>query len=205
MEVELNKALLCAAISLSAVSYAGSAQAEIFGKEEVISTNISQFSKWNDVVARQETSIKDNSSMEIKAWEKDIALFKELSTTRQKIEAVNNYINARVEYRPDIEVWGKTDYWASVDETLTKGYGDCDDYAIAKYFTLKEVGFSEDDMRIVVLKDHSINQIHAVLSVNVNGAEYILDNQSPYLRTDHQLTYYEPIYSINETRWWRAV
>jgi len=205
MGIGVKKALLCAAISLSAVSFAGSAQAKMFGKGEIASDNISQFTKWNSVVERHEKSLKESQSHEIAAWKKDIALFKDLGTTRQKIEAVNNYINARIEYKPDSDVWGKSDYWATIAETLGKGYGDCDDYAIAKYFTLREAGIAEEAMRIVVLKDNSIDQIHAVLSVEVNGTTYILDNQSPYLRTDQQITFYEPIYSINETHWWRAV
>jgi predicted transglutaminase-like cysteine proteinase len=200
-----KKALLVTVVGLSTLLYSSDAQAEMFGKGEISSEDTSQFTKWNGVVERHEQTLKDLNNTEIKEWEQDIALFKDLSTTRQKIEAVNNYVNARIEYRPDIEIWGKSDYWASIAETLSKGYGDCDDYAIAKYFTLKEVGFSEDDMRIVVLKDHNIDQIHAVLSVNINGTIYILDNQSPYLRTDRQITYYEPIYSINEKSWWRAV
>lgn len=207
MGMRINKALFGAAIGLSVALFATTAQdahAEMFGRDEIVSTNTSQFTKWNGVVKRQKKADRGNSE-EISEWKKDLVPFKKLSTTRQKVEAVNNYINAKIEYRPDAEVYGKSDYWASVDETFKKGLGDCDDYAIAKYFTLKELGFAEEDMRIVVLKDHSINEIHAVLSVEVNGVHYILDNQSPYLRTDHQLTYYEPIYSINQEKWWRHV
>jgi predicted transglutaminase-like cysteine proteinase len=192
------------ALCMSLLLFSAQANAEMFGKQEIKSTNISQFKKWNSVIARQKMAERNNDE-EISLWKNDLKPFKKLLTTRQKIEAVNNYINAKIEYKFDSEVWGKSDYWASVAETFGKGYGDCDDYAIAKYFTLKELGFSEDDMRIVVLKDHSIEQIHAVLSVKINGTHYILDNQSPYLRVDSQITFYDPIYSINQRGWWRHV
>ncbi len=204
MGYKLAKALFCAAIVMTTTFVSNTASAEMFGTKEIVSSNTSQFTKWNNVVKRQKVADRNNTEA-VSEWKKDLKPFKKLYTTRQKIEAVNNYINAKIEYRVDSKVWGKSDYWASVDETFSKGYGDCDDYAIAKYFTLKELGFNEDDMRIVVLKDHNIDQIHAVLSVKVNGTHYILDNQSPYLRTDSQITFYEPIYSINRTAWWRHV
>lgn len=204
MGFNIGKALFCAAISLSALMISTEASAKMFGKNEIQSTNTTQFTKWNGVVSRQRVAARNNSAV-VSEWKRDMAPFKKLVTTRQKVEAVNNYVNAKIEYRNDSEIWGKSDYWASVAETFSLGYGDCDDYAIAKYFTLKELGFKEDDMRIVVLRDNSINEIHAVLSVRVNGTHYILDNQSPYLRIDSQITYYDPIYSINQSSWWRHV
>jgi predicted transglutaminase-like cysteine proteinase len=186
------------------VSTALPAQAEIFGKNEVKSSDIKQFSKWNEVVARHQQSL-DPKLVQIAQWEEKVTKFKQLPSTLAKMEAVNKYINDKIVYTPDIKVWGKSDYWASIAETFTKGEGDCDDYAIAKYFTLREMGFKDEDMRIVVLKDKAINEIHAVLSVNVDGQFYILDNQFKDVKADYAITSYEPIYSINEQNWWRHV
>jgi hypothetical protein len=59
---------------------------------------------------------------------------------REIIEKVNTWFNVNIEYGRDIFIYGKKEYWASLDETLEHGAGDCDDIAIAKYQTLKALG-----------------------------------------------------------------
>ncbi|MBQ7608511.1 MAG: transglutaminase-like cysteine peptidase [Desulfovibrionaceae bacterium] len=116
------------------------------------------------------------------------------------IKFVNSFWNA-FPYKEDIVNWGVEDYWAIPNEFLKKS-GDCEDYAIIKYFTLKELGFSTDQMRIVVLRDTIRNLAHAVLAVYINNDAYILDNVSSATLSHKRLTHYVPQYSINENSRW---
>ena len=100
--------------------------------------------------------------------------------------------------------WGKPDYWAVPAQFLKKS-GDCEDYAIAKYFTLKELGFPPGDMRIVVLRDTIRNLAHAVLVVYLDGEAYVLDNLSNVVQPHSRLRNYDPQYSVNENGRWTHI
>ena len=104
-------------------------------------------------------------------------------------------------YREDIVNWGVQDYWASPQEFLKKS-GDCEDFAIAKYFTLKALGFPPDKMRIVVLRDTVRNLAHAVLVVYLNDDAYVLDNLSSAVLSHTRFKHYTPQYSVNELGRW---
>lgn len=119
-----------------------------------------------------------------------------------RLDAVNRYVNDTVTYRPDNWVPGKKDQWASPLETLENG-GDCEDIAILKYVSLLELGFSEDQLRLVVLKDRALGRGHAVLSVRLRGGlVVVLDNLSLDLVPEDRLARYEPIYSVSGERRW---
>jgi len=119
----------------------------------------------------------------------------------QKLNAVNRNINKH-KYVTDLANWGVEDYWETPKEFSLKD-GDCEDFAIAKFKSLLYLGFSNEDMRIVVLQDLNLNIAHAVLAVYVNGEPYILDNQAEQVIPADEIKHYMPIYSINETTWWR--
>lgn len=107
-------------------------------------------------------------------------------------------------YREDMANWGVADYWAIPAQFLTKS-GDCEDYAIAKYFTLKELGFPPDKMRLVVLRDTVRNLPHAVLVVYLDNDAYVLDNLSKVVLSHASLPNYQPQYSVNETGRWAHI
>ncbi|WP_302413411.1 transglutaminase-like cysteine peptidase [uncultured Desulfovibrio sp.] len=113
---------------------------------------------------------------------------------------VNAFWNAWP-YREDRDVWGREDYWAIPQEFLRRS-GDCEDYAIIKYFTLKELGLSPKTMRIVVVRDTVRNLGHAVLAVYMDGTVYILDNLSNAILPHDRLRQYRPQYSVNEQGRW---
>ncbi|RME65976.1 MAG: hypothetical protein D6782_05235, partial [Alphaproteobacteria bacterium] len=119
---------------------------------------------------------------------------------REQLARVNSHLN-RARYILDPINWGVADYWASLREFLRKD-GDCEDYAIAKYMTLKTLGFAPAAMRVVVVHDTNLNAAHAVLMVELDGVRYILDNQVDAVLPDRLVHHYRPIYSINETGWW---
>ena len=104
-------------------------------------------------------------------------------------------------YKEDIVNWGVEDYWAIPAEFLKKS-GDCEDYAIAKYFTLKELGIPYENMRIVVVRDTVRNLAHAVLAVYMDGDAYILDNLSNAVLSHSRIKQYSPQYSVNEVGRW---
>jgi predicted transglutaminase-like cysteine proteinase len=117
-----------------------------------------------------------------------------------QIVAVNRFFN-RYPYRTDMEVYKLQDYWATPAEFM-KNSGDCEDYAIIKYYALKQLGIDPDSMRIVVLTDVIRNLAHAVLAVYHEGDAYILDNLSNLVLPHTRLTHYRPQFSVNETHRW---
>ena len=114
----------------------------------------------------------------------------------ERVAAVNSFVNA-YDYEEDDDNWGASDYWAAPGEFFAKN-GDCEDFAIAKYYSLRALGVPAERMRIVVLQDRSRRIPHAVLTVRWVGPDLILDNLSPDLRVWDQVPHYTPIYAINE-------
>lgn len=188
------------AAALMILSFAGSAEARMFGYSEEEHDDLTQFTKWESVLNKYNDEVASQNS----GLSKMVAGLQGMAnmTPEQKIRAVNAYINNSIAYNPDSMVWGRSDYWAAPGETFARGEGDCDDYAIAKFFALKMLGFKDNDMRIVILRDGRKNEIHAVLSLNYGGSNYILDNQSEYVVQDTQISYYTPIYSLSERGYW---
>lgn len=104
-------------------------------------------------------------------------------------------------YKEDIVNWQQQDYWENPAQFLKKS-GDCEDYSIIKYFTLKELGVPPEAMRIVVVRDTVRNFAHAVLAVYSDGDAFILDNLSNAVLSHARLRQYLPQYSVNEfSRW----
>lgn len=118
----------------------------------------------------------------------------------ERVAAVHTYVN-RVRWIDDQSNYGVSDYWATPDEFLVRG-GDCEDYAFAKYDTLKQLGFPPEQMRIMVLNDLKMREPHAVLLVLVDGRLWSLDNNLRNIFPADAIRHYDPIYSINETGWW---
>lgn len=118
----------------------------------------------------------------------------------EMINRVNLYMN-KTSYIVDPVNWGLPDYWATPDEFFLKD-GDCEDYAISKYITLKRLGVDPSKMRLVILQDENLRIAHAVLAVLHNGTYHIMDNQVDGVLPHDQILHYRPVYSINETGWW---
>lgn len=116
---------------------------------------------------------------------------------------MNNFVNS-FPYKEDIDNYGVNDYWASPAEFARNG-GDCEDYAIMKFFALRELGFDADKMRIVVVRDLSRQVVHAVVALGVAGKTYILDSLTDRILPDDKITWYAPQYSFNETTRWAHV
>jgi predicted transglutaminase-like cysteine proteinase len=131
---------------------------------------------------------------------------------RGLLEAVNRFFNRRVAFREDAQVWGQTDYWASPLETLHRGAGDCEDFALAKYFTLLSAGVSAERMRMVYVRARiggpsGLSQAHMVLAYYpAAGAEpLILDNLIDDIRPSSRRPDLTPVFSFNTEGLWQGV
>lgn len=180
----------------------------LFRSVEKRSSKLDVFTKWNGVMrryyreSRRETrNCRAGRSdwCALAKWRAFIKKTKRLSRSRQ-IVAVNRYVN-RIRYIEDRDNFGRTDYWATPRQFFARG-GDCEDFAITKYLTLKALGWSVKRMRIAIVVDKNKRQAHAILVVYHRGKRHILDNQSKYVRSDRVISHYRPIYSINERHWW---
>lgn len=119
-----------------------------------------------------------------------------------KIDAVNRYVNARVTYVNDIRLSGVEDRWSAGADTLARGKGDCEDYAIAKMQMLRRAGFADQDLYLVVLRDLRRQADHAVLVVRAEGRLLVLDNGTDRIADSAMLTDYRPIFSYSGNRSW---
>jgi len=115
------------------------------------------------------------------------------------LDAVNTFFN-HVPYVSDLAHWGVDDYWASPAEMLASDGADCEDYSIAKYFTLKELGVPIERLRITYVKAVRLNQAHMVLAYYPapNADPLILDNLQDGVRPASERADLIPVYSFND-------
>jgi predicted transglutaminase-like cysteine proteinase len=118
---------------------------------------------------------------------------------RSKLQAINDFINRSVSYGTDREVWGVNDYWATPLETLARGRGDCEDFAIGKYFSLVEMGVPSEKLRLTFVKALSLNQAHMVLAYYPSQTDQplILDNLEPRIKLATERRDLLPVYAFN--------
>lgn len=122
-----------------------------------------------------------------------------------KLQRVNAFFNKKIAYFEDIEVWGQSDYWATPLESMSKGKGDCEDFVIAKYFSLRGLGVPDSQLRLVYVKariggaNSTLQQAHMVLAYypNVDGEPIILDNLISEIRPASRRPDLSPVFSFN--------
>lgn len=125
---------------------------------------------------------------------------------RARLEAANSFFNRRQTFVDDPILWQQQDYWATVPEFLGAGGGDCEDFAISKFFTLLEMGVDESKLRITYVKALQLNQFHMVLAYypTADSEPLILDNLIDEIRRAGKRTDLKPIYSFNGASLWLA-
>ena len=121
------------------------------------------------------------------------------------LQPVNGFFN-QVPYVSDLEHWGVEDYWATPVEMLASFGGDCEDYAIGKYFSLKEIGVPISRLRITYVRAVNLNVSHMVLAYyrTPEAEPLILDNLVGDIRPASQRTDLVPVYSFNDDDLWFA-
>ncbi len=137
-------------------------------------------------------------------WSRWHGLVQKVSALKgeERLQAVNEGINALLAYASDEEVYGVGDYWATLQESMARGRGDCEDIAIAKMWLLNAAGVDLSSMRLVVLKDTLRNVDHAVLSVVDDGHQYVLDNTAWKVGRADWMRGYRPIYALSSQQSW---
>jgi predicted transglutaminase-like cysteine proteinase len=123
----------------------------------------------------------------------------------EKLEKTNNFFN-QIEYVEDIVHWRQKDYWATPIEFLGTQGGDCEDYTIAKYFTLKAMGVKEEKLNLTYVKALTYNVHHMVLAyyATPGSVPLILDNYVTDIHPGTKRKDLVPIYSFNGTSLWLA-
>ncbi len=173
----------------------------LFNRPEQRYSDIRPFTKWTGVLERFQREFPESmDKAEVRQWMHFIAE-NQSKSDEEKIEAVNRYMNA-IPFVADAQNYGQRDYWATPMEFLAKG-GDCEDYAVAKYITLRSLGVTKDKMRLAIVYDNVMRMPHALLVVYDRAQAKILDNQVPEVLNSADITRYKPIYSISQVAWWR--
>jgi predicted transglutaminase-like cysteine proteinase len=128
-----------------------------------------------------------------------------------RLDAVNRFFNGRVVFRDDLQVWRTEDYWASPLETLQQGMGDCEDFAIAKYFSLLAAGMPASQLRLVYVRVQvggpgGVSQAHMVLAyyASTQAEPLILDNLVTEIRPASRRPDLTPVFSFNSEGLWQG-
>lgn len=135
------------------------------------------------------------------SWLIDIIKENKNKSDDEKLKIINNFYNNQVRYGSDINIWEKVDYWATPFESLNQGGGDCEDYAIGKYFSLKKMGVKVSKLRLVYVRyyDGYDSIAHMVLTyTKENGIILILDNLDKEIKESKDRKDLTPIFSFND-------
>lgn len=122
-----------------------------------------------------------------------------------KLKGVNDFFN-QLTFVPDTVHWGTDDYWATPVEFLGSNGGDCEDFSVAKYFTLKALDIPVERMNITYVKSLVLNQAHMVVTyfANPDAEPLVLDNLINQISPASQRRDLLPIYSFNGENLWLA-
>ncbi|MDW5415385.1 transglutaminase-like cysteine peptidase [Iodobacter sp. CM08] len=126
-------------------------------------------------------------------------------TETDKLKRINDFFNRRIQFGDDQTIWNAPDYWATPLETIGKGAGDCEDFAIIKYFSLKELGVAKEKLRLTYVKakiggaSSNISQAHMVLTYysSADAEPLVLDNLLNDIRPASRRPDLTPVFSFN--------
>jgi len=123
----------------------------------------------------------------------------------EKLKKVNDFFNS-VDYVSDELHWRKKDYWATPVEFLASDGGDCEDFSLAKYFTLKLLGVAESKLKMTYVKAWKLNQAHMVVTYypTPEAEPLVLDNLVPAIQPASKRSDLLPVYSFNGSGLWLA-
>ena len=181
---------------------------EFPGAVAVVVPRIAMSAKWQRIVDENlrgaQCAGASQAPCVASSWSRWHELVQKVSALagEERLQAVNKGINALLTYASDEETYGVGDHWATLQESMSRGRGDCEDIAIAKMWLLNAAGVDLSAMRLVVLKDTLRNLDHAVLSVVENGHQYVLDNTAWKVGRADWMRGYRPIYALSSQQSW---
>lgn len=114
-----------------------------------------------------------------------------------RVGEINRAFNLGIRAMSDQAQYGVEDRWASPLATLSSGAGDCEDYAIAKLVALREAGLPADDLRLVILRETSSGEDHAVAAARIDGRWRMLDNRLMLMIADSDITKLQPVFAVD--------
>ncbi|MFC1827876.1 transglutaminase-like cysteine peptidase [Thermodesulfobacteriota bacterium] len=157
-----------------------------------------------ELLNKAEQKYGKSARSRLTAWE-DLIVSDNSQTDLEKLEKVNQFFN-KMEFVDDIDHWRVKDYWATPIEFIGTQGGDCEDFTIAKYFTLKAMGIKDEKLNLTYVKAITYNVHHMVLAYYSSpGSEpLILDNIVKDIHPASKRTDLLPIYSFNGTGMWLA-
>jgi predicted transglutaminase-like cysteine proteinase len=140
-----------------------------------------------------------------RAWRELIASGQGVAEA-ERLKRVNDFFNRNIIFGDDMTVWGQLDYWATPLETLGRGAGDCEDFVIAKFYTLRLMGVSVEKLRLIYVQAHTgisavtPTQAHMVLAFYPapDAEPLVLDNLIGEIRLASRRTDLSPVFSFNE-------
>ncbi|MEA2018622.1 MAG: transglutaminase-like cysteine peptidase [Campylobacterota bacterium] len=177
-----------------------------FINQILIANRLHNISKQN--LNKIEKKYGEQAKQRVVLWDKMIESVKNKKIVK-KLKTVNDFFN-KFKYVKDRDLWQKNDYWASPFEFLGKGAGDCEDYAIAKYFALRTIGIPDKKLKITYVKlkqkSKKYDEAHMVLNYyhKVNSTPIVLDNIVKSLKLATKRKDLKPIYSFNASGLWKA-
>ena len=145
----------------------------------------------------------DGIELQLASWG-ELVGENEQSKDLEKLQKVNAYFNTEIKFTSDANHWHKEDYWATPLESLGTEAGDCEDFVIAKYFSLIQAGIKEEKLRITYVKALKLNQAHMVLAyyASPRATPLILDNLTPKILPASKRRDLSPVYSFNGLGMW---
>ncbi|GAA3931618.1 transglutaminase-like cysteine peptidase [Litoribacillus peritrichatus] len=146
------------------------------------------------------TKISDDVKADFQQMLTDVRSLPEL----EKLERVNQYFNESVRFISDQRHWGVEDYWATPYESLQRRAGDCEDFSLAKYFSLIKAGVDPEKLRITYVKAIELKQAHMVLAYysKPSAVPLVLDNLIPQIKPAPERRDLVPVYSFNGNGFW---
>jgi predicted transglutaminase-like cysteine proteinase len=147
----------------------------------------------------------DDALARLEQW-RDLLLQGQSDSDWDRLNKVNTFFNHHLRFKSDSDLWGQTDYWATPLESLATAAGDCEDYVIAKYVSLRAMGISDLKLRIMYVRALSVNEPHMVLIYlpTETAVPLVLDNMQKKIQPATQRTDLKPIYSFNAEGLWLA-
>ncbi|MBE1528499.1 putative transglutaminase-like cysteine proteinase [Sphingopyxis sp. OAS728] len=115
---------------------------------------------------------------------------------------VNQWVNREIAYVNDDRNYRQRDFWATAEQTIARGKGDCEDFAILKMQMLRAAGIDADRMKLVLLRDLAANADHAFLLVQTDAGKLVLDNVTDRLYDGSRANAVRPVLSFSENRRW---
>jgi predicted transglutaminase-like cysteine proteinase len=185
----------------------------ILGSIEIQSINHPFQRRWQDLLVRVKRE-KDNYAGcdahyadcpdQVRRW-RDLLKASKHKPIDIQLALLKKSVNRMAKYEKDVAILGQSDHWATPMEFLN-GRADCEDYAVVKFLSLLELGFSNDQQRLSVVRDQRRRILHAVVTVDLGDRTVVLDSLFDHPVEQQYVFKYAPVFSAHlEKRWAHVV